>query len=177
MKANVAIKSELERENMYANAHVLDFPMFTVATLPANVDIRLKNMITANVTVGTGLLSEFSQSVSDLTGATNVGTGMSFKANKGEATARSILVTKAIAMKANCIVGVDIDYGVTGNNAATVNMQGTAALIANLDAIMTPDDQEKADKLTAVFMRIQQLNRWQSQDIAADAAAEANEAP
>lgn len=170
--ANAAIKSELVKENTYASAHVLDFPMFTVSSLPANVEVRLKNMITANVTVGTGLLSEFSQGVSDMVGATNVATGMSFKANKGEATARSILLAKAISMGANCIVGVDIDYGVTGNNAATVNMQGTAAVVSNLEALMTPEDQAKSEKLTAALTRIQQLNRWKNRDFAEDAAKE-----
>jgi uncharacterized protein YbjQ (UPF0145 family) len=170
--ANAAIQSELVKENTYADEHVLDFPMFTVSSFPANVDVRFMNMITANVTVGTGFINEFSQSLSDLTGATNVSTGMSFKANKGEATARSILVAKAVSMGANCIIGVDIDYGVTVNNAATVNMQGTAALVSNLDAMMTPVDQKRAEKLTTVFARMQQLHRWQNRDFVADAANE-----
>ncbi|MBW6525259.1 YbjQ family protein [Sphingomonas sp. RHCKR7] len=48
-------------------------------------------------------------------------------------------MTNALASGANCILAVDIDYGTTGNNAATVNMQGTAVVIANLSAVLAED--------------------------------------
>ncbi|WP_395396457.1 heavy metal-binding domain-containing protein (plasmid) [Novosphingobium sp. BL-8A] len=95
-----------------------------------------------------------------LLGATNTSTGMAFKVNSGESTARSILVTKAAAMGANCIIGVDVDYGTTANNAATVNMQGTAVTIRNLEAILDDDVMERFGKFEASLARAQEISRW-----------------
>jgi uncharacterized protein YbjQ (UPF0145 family) len=166
-EAFVAIDREIAEQTKFIQDRITDFPMFTVSWLPSTADIKLKNMITANVTVGTGFFSEFSQGLSDFTGAVNVDSGMSYKVNKGEATARSILVTKAMSLNANCIIGVDIDYGTTGNNAATINMQGTATVVSNLDAILHADDFAKAQALYDAYARIAQLRRWRTGDIAA----------
>lgn len=157
---------EIAEQTKFIQDRITDFPMFTMSWLPSTADVRLKNMITANVTVGTGFFSEFSQGFSDFTGAVNIASGMSYKVNKGETAARTILVTKAISLNANCVVGVDIDYGTTGNNAATINMQGTAAVISNLDAILHADDFAKAQALRDAYARIAQLSRWRAGDIA-----------
>ena len=170
-QAKNVVDQELREKVQYVQDRVTDFPMVTMSWLPSNADVKLKNMVTANVTVGTGFFSEFSQGFSDFTGATNVNSGMSHKVNKGEAAARSILVTKALSLQANCILGVDIDYGTTGNNAATVNMQGTAAFIANLDAVLHADDFARAQSLIEAYDRIAELRRWRAGDIPADEAA------
>jgi uncharacterized protein YbjQ (UPF0145 family) len=149
-------------------ANVVDFPMMTISQVLAGTDCRIKSMVTANVTVGTGLFSELSQGFSDMFGATNVASGMALKVNSGEATARSILVTKAVAMGANCIIGVDVDYGTTANNAATVNMQGTAVVIRNLDAILDTDVLERFGAFEAKLARAQEITRWLAGDFAAD---------
>ncbi len=166
-EATYDVEREIADQTRLAHERVIDFPMFTTSWLPATAEIRLKTMITANVTVGTGFFSEFSQGFSDFTGAVNVNTGMSYKVNKGEATARSILVTKAMSINANCVIGVDIDYGTTGNNAATINMQGTAAVISNLDAILHPEELAKMQALQNIHARIIQLRRWRDGDITA----------
>lgn len=93
-------KELFERTN-FVETRIIDFSMLTVSWLPASADVRMKKMVTANVTVGTGFFSEFSQGFSDFTGAVNTNSGMSYKVNKGEAAARSILVTKALALGAN----------------------------------------------------------------------------
>lgn len=166
-EAFASIDYETKERTKFIQEHITDFPMFTLSWLPSHADIKLKNMITANVTVGTGFFSEFSQDFSDFTGAVNITSGMSYKVNKGEASARSILVTKAMSLNANCVVGVDIDYGTTSNNAATLNMQGTAAVVSNLDAIMHADDFAKAHALQATYERIAQLRLWREGDLAA----------
>lgn len=163
--AFAAIDGEIEQRTQFTQERITDFPMFTMTWLPFHAVVKLKNMITANVTVGTGLFSEFSQGISDLTGAVNTNSGMSYKVNKGEAAARSILVNKARSMNANCIIGVDIDYGTTGNNAATINMQGTAAVVSNLDVVLDAEDFAKAKALDDAYARIAQLRRWRRGDI------------
>jgi|GEM_PF-1909859 uncharacterized protein YbjQ (UPF0145 family) len=152
-------------------SRIVDYPMFTMSWLPASIDVRFKGMITANVTVGTGFFSEFSQGFSDFTGAVNVKSGMSHKVNKGEAAARSILVEKAMALGANCVIGVDIDYGTTANYAATINMQGTAALVSNLDALVHADELAKAHELQQAYDRVAELSRWRAGQILATFAA------
>ena len=165
MEARAAIKDELHQQIETARENVIHFPMFTTSWLPATADVKFHNLITANVTVGTGFFSEFSQGFSDFTGAVNVNSGMSHKVNKGEAAARSILVNKAKLLGANCIVSVDIDYGTTANNAATINMQGTAAFIANLQDVLSTDALALAEALDKTYDRIVQLQHWRRGDI------------
>ena len=136
------------------------FPMLTIGTLPPHITLRYIGLVTANVTVGTGLFSEFSQGVSDMFGAVNTESGMAHKVNSGEATARAVIATKAMNLGANCVIGVDIDYGVTANNAATVNMQGTAVDIDNLADMLDPTVLAGAERISAAFAKVQQLQRW-----------------
>jgi len=161
-QAIAVIDQKIAEQKAFIEERITDFPMFTMSWLPSSVDIKLKNMVTANVTVGTGFFNEFSQGFSDLTGAVNINSGMSHKVNKGEGAARSILITKARTLNANCIIGVDIDYGTTANNAATVNMQGTAAVIPNLEAILHADELARAESLDRAYVRIDQLRRWRT---------------
>jgi uncharacterized protein YbjQ (UPF0145 family) len=122
-------------------------------------------MITANVAVGTGLFNELSQGFSDFFGSTNTESGMAYKVNSGEAVARSILVQKAIGIGANAIIGVDIDYGTTTNNAATVNMQGTAVFVKNLSEILDEAEFIAAEKIRRTVARVSLLQGWLKGDL------------
>lgn len=156
-----------EREQLKADieARLPFFPTLTVGVLPHGNVYQALGLVTANVTVGTGLFNEFSQGVSDMFGAVNQNSGMAFKANKGEAAAKAILVRKALDLGANCIIGTDIDYGVTTNNAATVNMQGTAVLVPDLSQILGGRAHEMTTWIIWAWSRVQMLNRWLRGDI------------
>lgn len=166
--AILSLKAERQECQDYMKTNVVDFPMMTISQIPTGADCKIRSMVTANVTVGTGMFSELSQGFSDMFGATNVNSGMALKVNSGEATARSILVTKAMAMGANCIIGVDVDYGTTANNAATVNMQGTAVVVRNLDAIIDVDVMERFAKFEASLERAREISRWLAGDFASE---------
>lgn len=153
---------EIAKCRRYVENRVGDFPMMTVQYLPADIRYRLKGMLTANVTVGTGLFSEFSQGFSDFFGAVNTQSGMAYKANSGETAARGILVNRALAIGANCIIGVDIDYGVTANNSATINMQGTAIVVEDLALLLHETEHARAAEITRIFSRLVQLNQARS---------------
>lgn len=163
-------KLEAERESCmgYIKANIVDFPMMTISQVPPGAKCRIKAMVTANATVGTGMFSELSQGFSDMFGMTNTTSGMALKVNSGEATVRAIIANKAIAMGANCVIGVDIDYGVTNNNAATVNMQGTAVSISNLSEILDDVEFAKAEKIATAYSRIKELGRWLRGEFSAD---------
>lgn len=139
---------------------LLDFPMMTIGALPTATRYHVVGLVTANISVGTGIFNEFSQGISDLFGAVNSETGMAFKVNRGEAAARMIISQKAIQMGANCIIGVDVDYGVTGNNAATVNMQGTAIKLDDLTSVLSPDLCSNAEQIARAVSRLADINRW-----------------
>lgn len=156
-----------ERDKLKAdvNARLSYFPSLTVNVLPGSNTYQALGLVTANVTVGTGIFNEVSQSVSDLFGAVNENSGMAFKVNRGEGAAKAILVRKALEMGANCIIGTDIDYGVTTNNAATVNMQGTAILVPELGAILGGRALEMTTWILWAWARMQLLNRWLHGDV------------
>ncbi|MCG3776967.1 MAG: hypothetical protein JW395_3841 [Nitrospira sp.] len=154
------LEAELERSMGYIKANIVDFPMMTISQVPPGAKCRIKAMVTANCTVGTGMFSEISQGFSDMFGMTNISSGMALKVNDGETAVRAIIANKAFAMGANCVIGVDIDYGVTKNNAATVNMQGTAVLISNLNEILDDVEFVKAQKIETAYVRTKELIRW-----------------
>lgn len=154
------LRSERDRVRKLIEEKVPNFPMMTVGTLPGSVSYRIFGMVTANVTVGTGLFNEFSQGFSDLFGKVNSESGMAHKVNQGEGAARGILVHKAIQMGANCIIGVDVDYGVTNNNAATINMQGTAVSVPDLASVLTSDGCEAFDRIVHAWRGLGDIDRW-----------------
>lgn len=165
IEAQHKLNREMEERKAYLERTAPEFPMLTVGVLPGANEYRALGLVTANVSVGTGLFNEFSQGLSDLFGAVNEQTGMAFKVNKGEAAARGILVKKALGMGANAIIGVDIDYGVTNNNAATVNMQGTAVLIPDPAAIFGENAAKVSGWVDWTWKRLGQLRRWDRGDI------------
>ncbi|MDF8335086.1 YbjQ family protein [Novosphingobium cyanobacteriorum] len=159
------LKLQLAALNRGLEHALASFPLLTVSVLPGDNRYRALGMVTGNVTVGTGLFNEFSQGLSDMFGVVNQQSGMALKVNKGEAAARAIIVQKAIAMGANCIIGVDIDYGTTTNNAATVNMQGTAIVIPDLAAVFDAQAQAMAEWVSFAMERGRILKRWLDGDI------------
>lgn len=164
-ETHAILTKEIAQRTDYFQRNITAFPMFTISWLPADAKVQFKNLVTANISVGTGMFNELSQGISDLFGAVNSNSGMSLKVNQGEAAARAILVDKALKLGANCVVGVDLDYGTTVNNAATVNMQGTAAVVANLEAMMSKEDIDRAAGLREAFDHLVQLRRWSNGDL------------
>jgi len=163
--AYAALNAEVARLRKFLTGAVPDFPMMTIGVLPAHVPFHVLGMVTANITVGTGLFNEFSQGFSDFFGSVNTETGMTGKVNKGEAAARSILVNKAIQMGANCIIGVDVDYGVANNNAATINMQGTAVDVHDVETVLSPAACTASEKISGAWERLNHVRRWLHGDV------------
>jgi uncharacterized protein YbjQ (UPF0145 family) len=154
------LKTQMETLNKGIEQAMAAFPLLTVDVLPGANHYRALGMVTGNVTVGTGLFNEFGQGISDMFGTINQQSGMALKVNKGEAAARAIIVQKAVALGANCIIGVDIDYGITTNNAATVNMQGTAVFVPDLAAVFNQRAADVAEWLAGAMLYGPRLKRW-----------------
>ena len=75
------LRNEMESCQSYFQDHITDFPMMTISQAPVNAKCRIKAMVTANVSVGTGIFNELSQGFSDMFGATNTTSGMAHKIN------------------------------------------------------------------------------------------------
>lgn len=155
-----SLRESMGKSKAYIRENIVDFPMMTISQVPPGAVCKIQSMVTANVTVGTGLFSELSQGFSDFFGVTNVSSGMSLKVNSGESKAREMLVAKAMLLGANCIIAVDVDYGTTANNAATVNMQGTAVVIENLEEILEHSAYEKYEAIKANVENINHMALW-----------------
>lgn len=158
--ANARVNGKIAELQEFLKRYIVDFPMMTLGQMPEGAKYKVKTMITANVTVGTGFFNEFSQGISDMFGALNTESGMAYKVNSGEAAARSILANKAMNLGANCVIGVDIDYGTTANNAATINMQGTAVLVSNLNEILDEQYFIKAQQIRAAYDGVLLRQGW-----------------
>lgn len=92
--------------------------------------------------------------------------GMALKVNSGEAAARTIVVNKAIALDANCIIGVDIDYGTTANKAATVTTQGTTVVIRNLAEVLSEDMFERVSAFETALAHANDISCLHAGDLA-----------
>ncbi len=138
-ESGVKLRAEIDQlRNTLEECLSNDFPLFTVGAPPVGVKYYILGLVTANVTVGTGFFNEWMQGFQDTFGLVSIESGMAHKTNKGELVARRILIGKALQMGSNAILGVDIDYGITGNNSAVINMQGTAAYIEDIDSVYPP---------------------------------------
>lgn len=93
--------------------------------------VDYKGIVSGEVVLGTGFMSEFSASVSDL-----FGTQSNLFANKMAQAKQGALVNliKSALMKdANALIGVDFDYITFNNNILGVSANGTAVVIEKIE--------------------------------------------
>lgn len=84
-------------------------------------------IISGDVVVGTGFLSELNAGISDVFGTKADGYVKKMRMVKSNAI--DILVKEAIEMGGNAIIGVDFDYVTFNNNMIGISANGTAVII------------------------------------------------
>ena len=89
-----------------------------------------KNMVSGECALGTGFLSEFSASVSDLFGSSS--SAFSEKMYTAKEEALKIMKNRCAQLGCNAIIGVDYDYITFTNNMIGVIANGTAVKIEKL---------------------------------------------
>ena len=89
--------------------------------------ISYNGIISGEVVLGTGFLSEFSASISDFLGSMSDNFGTKMKQAKNIATSK--MIDASIAKGSNAIIGVDFDYVTLGNNMIAVSANGTSVTI------------------------------------------------
>ena len=126
---------------------------------PNKWDFETIGIVTAQCTMGTGLLSELSSDWNDLFGLES-GT-MNKKVLKAEETCLNMLRVKSLNLGANAVVGVDVDYAEVGSlrGMILVCMTGTAVRIKNTD-ILPEELQENIEKLKETVIKLKKLNKY-----------------
>jgi uncharacterized protein YbjQ (UPF0145 family) len=84
-------------------------------------------VICADVVLGTGFLSEFTASFADFFGVESQ--KFASKLDKARNIATVKLITKALDLNANAIIGLDFDYTMFKNNLLAVIVNGTAVTV------------------------------------------------
>lgn len=95
--------------------------------------VDYKGIISGQVVLGTGFLSELTASFSDFFGTES--NAFSDKLEKAKDAAMEKLIEKSISVGGNGIIGVDFDYIMFGNNMVGVIANGTSVIIEATGAL------------------------------------------
>lgn len=90
-----------------------------------------RKVVSGSVALGTGFLSEFNASISDLFGAKS--DTFADKLETAKDAAYDKMIIKAMSTGANAIIGVDFDYITFENNMIGVVANGTAVVIEKVE--------------------------------------------
>lgn len=92
--------------------------------------ISYNGIVSGEVVMGTGFLSEFSASFDDFFGSTSE--AFSEKIVKAKEIALTKMINASCARGGNAIIGVDFDYTTFANNMIAVSANGTSVIIEKL---------------------------------------------
>lgn len=89
--------------------------------------VDYKGIVSGDIVLGTGFISEFAASWSDAFGTTSNTFAGKMKTAKQKALKQ--LMANAMITGANAVIGIDFDYTMFGNNMLGVSANGTAVVI------------------------------------------------
>ena len=89
--------------------------------------IDYKGIVSGDIVLGTGFMSEFAANWSDAFGTTSGAFSGKMKTAKQKALKQ--LISNGMMIGANAIIGIDFDYTMFGNNMLGVSANGTAVVI------------------------------------------------
>lgn len=92
--------------------------------------VAYRGIISGQVVLGTGFLSEFTSSFSDFFGTE--ANHFSDKLEKAKNAAMERLIEKSVLVGGNAIIGVDFDYIMFGNNMIGVVANGTSVIVEKI---------------------------------------------
>lgn len=97
--------------------------------------VDYKGIVSGDIVLGTGFISEFAASWSDAFGTTSNTFAGKMKTAKQKALKQ--LMANAMITGANAVIGIDFDYTMFGNNMLGVSANGTAVVIRKNKIIST----------------------------------------
>lgn len=110
---------------------ITSYMMTTGYTFEGYNIVAYHGIIGAESVLGTGFLSSFDASVSDMFGYESESFMGKLKEARTSATKRA--VERAVAAGGNAVIGVDIDYTMFGNNLIGVIFNGTSVTIEKIE--------------------------------------------
>ncbi len=126
---------------------------------PLNWDYNILEMVTGQSTTGTGVISEFTSSFTDLIGAQSGRHNQKLKA--GEDLCFTQLRKQALDKGGNAILATDIDYSElgAGKGMIMVCMAGTAIKLNNT-SVLGSDKEQKINELVNLNDRLRELDLY-----------------
>jgi uncharacterized protein YbjQ (UPF0145 family) len=124
-RATAKTESEIQKEEEAKT--FASIVMVTTPSLENHTVQEYLGIISAEVVLGTGFLSEFGAGLADMLGIRSDKFQNKLKEAKGAAMKE--LWTRAYELRANAILGVDLDYSVLSNNLLMVVANGTAVRV------------------------------------------------
>jgi uncharacterized protein YbjQ (UPF0145 family) len=124
---------------------------------PLNWDYRVLRMVTGQSTTGTGVISEFTSSFTDLFGMQSGRYNKKIKS--GELMCFNQLRMQTIDMGGNAVTATDIDYSELGGDKGMIMvcMAGTSVELKNLK-VLGEEAEIKIKELFDKKLRLKQLN-------------------
>ncbi|TCN87877.1 uncharacterized protein YbjQ (UPF0145 family) [Shewanella fodinae] len=125
---------------------------------PLNWDYNILDMVTGQSTTGTGVISEFTSSFTDLFGAQSKRHNQKLKA--GEDMCFAQLRRQVMQLGGHAVIATDIDYSElgAGKGMIMVCMAGTAVKLNNLDIL----GEERVKQIAELFEVDKQLSYLQT---------------
>lgn len=126
---------------------------------PLNWDYEILEMVTGQSTTGTGVLTEFTSSFTDLFGTQSGRHNQKLKA--GENMCFAQLRKQALDLGGNAVIATDIDYSEIGaaKGMLMVCMAGTAIKFKNIE-ILGNEKSVKIEKLISLNTRFCHLEKY-----------------
>lgn len=124
---------------------------------PLNWDYQVVDMVSAQSVSGTGFLTEFTSSWTDLTGGQSA--SMASKVSSGEEICKQKLRYQCALIKGNAVLATDIDYSEVGGakGMLMVCMAGTAVQL-NLSNGLFSDRKERIENIQSLVADLNKLS-------------------
>lgn len=150
--------TEMNKLNNEFQSLISCIPVITTH-LPLNWDYEILEIVTGQSTTGTGFLTEFTSSFTDLFGAQSGRHNQKLKA--GEDLCFAQLRKQTLDIGGNAIIATDIDYSEIGaaKGMLMVCMAGTSINLKNLE-ILGKEKSERIEKVTHLNNRLNHLKKY-----------------
>jgi len=153
-----------EKQNLTQEIYnlIYSIPVISIHT-QYNWEYEILEMVTGQSTTGTGVLSEFTSSFTDLFGVQSKRYNQKLKF--GENMCLAQLRKQTLDLGGNAVIGTDIDYSEVGGQKGMlmVCMGGTAINITNIE-VLGKDRADNIAKIKELNKRIDELNEYDLND-------------
>ncbi|RIA09191.1 uncharacterized protein YbjQ (UPF0145 family) [Flavobacteriaceae bacterium MAR_2010_72] len=158
-EANYKYQTEINNLTAYLKNKIDNIPVISTHT-PLNWDYKILDMVTGQSTTGTGVITEFTSSFTDLFGSQSNRHNQKLKG--GENMCFAQLRMQALNLGGNAVIATDIDYSEIGaaKGMLMVCMAGTAIKLNNTD-ILEKEKSEIIDKLSFANLRLKELRKFE----------------